>query len=119
MANTFKDKCINIASKGIVTIESNSCEIPEKYKTPVSSLITIMRNKMSILDKITIKFIEEAFDDMDKVQKALDENTENGEIPDGIINHLSIELYHKSFNGLTEEEQAIIKVLSCYLCIQN
>lgn len=119
MAHTFKDKCINIASDEMLTVDTSITEYPDKYETPLNSLIIIMKNKMEILDKISIKFIESAFDNMSSVQEALDKNTDKGEIPDGIINKLSTELYHISFNDLTQEQQAIIKVLSCYLCIQN
>lgn len=116
---SFESKCLSLAT--IYPLETNPDEmiVPDKYKTSVNSLITIMKPKMDRLDKVSIKFIENCFKDINEAVRYLDRNTNCGEIPDSVINVLSTELYGKSTKCLTEKEQAIIKVLSCYICIQN
>jgi len=99
--------------------DPNDKEIPEKYITPVNSLIEIMKPKMDKLDKISIKFIENYFEDIDTVSELIESHTINGEIPDSIINKLSESLYGRLPDELTDGEQIIIKVLACYICIQN
>lgn len=116
---TFYEKCLKLASKCDIDTETDSKEIPERYVVPTQALIDIMKKKMSILDQINIPFIETVFDDIDKAIETLNEKTEDGDVPDGIINKLSSELYGSQIKELTKEQQAIIKVLSCYLCIQN
>ena len=43
----------------------------------------------------------------------------SGEVPDAIIRRLSDGLYHEYPSRLSDTQQAIIKVLSVYICIQN
>lgn len=117
MMKNFKKFCLNIASPQHVDIDESITEIPDVYQKRLDVLISNMKNKMEIINRISISFIEEAFDDADDTFQVLDSN-DNGDIPVGIISKLSKELYHKSFNTLADDEQAIIKVLACYLSIQ-
>ena len=115
----FKTVCDRLSSNQRITVESNSLDIPERYSVSVKALIEIMKPKLTVLDKISIQFIEDAFTDIEAVTKKLDADTENGDIPDSILNVFSSELYGKTINELTDDEQNIIKVLSTYICIQN
>lgn len=101
----------------ITNKDEDDFDIPRKYVKPVNSLITIMRPKMRMLDRVSVTFIENAFEE--NVVERLDEHTEDGDIPDSIINTLSMELYNVMPSELSETQSAIIKVLACYICIQN
>lgn len=118
----FKDMCLRLSNTELITevdvITSREEAVPNKYVGPVESLIKIMRPKMDILDRISIPFIEAAFADINEVTKTLDEQN-NGDIPEGIIQTLSTKLYNRPLQSLNTDEQAIIKVLSCYICIQK
>ncbi len=112
----FEQFCLNKASK--LTLDpTDDMTIPERYQKPVESLITILKNKVDIFDRINVPFVEAAFDN--NFEEILNEKLENGEVPDGIIRRLSDGLYHEYPSRLSDTQQAIIKVLSVYICIQN
>jgi hypothetical protein len=90
--------------------------VPDILKTRAQVLISIMRTKMEILDRIEIAFVERVFDDMDKAEKLLAEYN-HGDIPDYLLKELSEKLYHRQMKELTDDEQTIIKTLSLYICI--
>lgn len=117
MAN-FDTFCEHLATERHVDI-TDSVDVPDQYIEPVNVLVNIMKPKMNRLKKISIPFIESQFDDIDTVCDVLDTKTNNKDIPDGIINALSNALYCVKFNDLNNKDQAIIKVLSCYLLLQN
>lgn len=113
----FKEFCKQKATIGKIDNISDSTVVPVEYAVAVESLITIMKNKLDVLDNINVPFIEAAFEcDYESI---LDNKLEDGDVPDGIINRLSEGLYGKSTLDLNEDEQEIIKVLSVYICIQN
>lgn len=114
----FDTFCAQLATEHHIDI-TDSVDVPEQYIEPVNVLVNIMKPKMNRLKKISIPFIESQFDDIDNACKVLDNKTNNMDVPDGIINALSNALYCVKFNDLKNEEQAIIKVLSCYLLLQN
>lgn len=115
----FQQKCEAWATEDHLEVEDpDDLTYPVSIETKLKSLINIMKPKMGILDKINIPFIE---NELEKTPQQLFDSLNTsckGEIPDGIINYLSKELYSKDFNSMSESEQAIIKVLSVYLMIQ-
>ena len=117
---SFKNMCLKYASDEHIQVDDTSLNIPDGYKRFVEWLIAYMKPKMHSLDTISIDFIEKYFEDVDDLTKLLNDNTNDEEIPDSVINVLSNELYDgKSVDELTDDEQAIIKVLSVYICIQK
>lgn len=113
----FKEFCLSKATKKPFDLKDTEVTVPERYKVPTESMITIMKNKVDILDRINIPFIESAFDD-DYVT-ILKEKLPDGEVPEWIVRRLTEGLYGKYPSMLDEAEQAIIKVLTTYICIQN
>lgn len=92
-------------------------DIPDRYKKATDSMINIMKNKRDIFDKINVPFVEQAFDcDYEKI---LDDKLVDGEIPDGIIHDLSVGIFNDLPVDLSKDQQAIIKMLSTYICIQS
>jgi hypothetical protein len=113
----FKEFCLTKATTSPFNITDVEINIPERYKTPTESMIEIMKNKIEILDKINIPFIESAFDQ--NYVTILKEKLPDGEVPEGIIIRLSDGLYGCHPSKLNEVDGAIIKVLTTYICIQN
>lgn len=110
--------CVRLATEHIAQINTDEdCNVPEQYNEKIKNVVTYVRPRVGRLDRIEVPFIRTAFEDMTKVKKTLEEKTENGEVPDGILQKLSLDIYEKEFNDLTTEEQAIIKVLACYIII--
>ena len=106
----FLDVCRKLATNEAVTIGTDEMEVPEHLKTRTDALIESMKPKMDRLDKISISFIENVFDDC---------HIEDFGVCTGILNKLSNSLYGKLFDDLVVDEQAIIKVLTGYICIQK
>lgn len=113
---TFKQFCINISNPEHVDIPTTSTT-PYKPDDMYENIINTMKPKMDILDRINVPFIEAVFDNMEEVKDLLENNSPD--IPDGMILDISEKLYKDHFNNLNDEEQAIIKVIACYLSIQK
>ncbi len=114
----FQQKCESLSTNQHLEINTDTTEYPYAIETKLKSLINIMKPKMEILNKINIPFIEKELDRTPQELQMILERSCGCEIPDGVINVLSKELYNKSFNSMSVSEQAIIKVLSVYLMIQ-
>ena len=119
---SFQDMCSRIVT-GHVELKNNNVDnfdhFPETWKTTTEALITSLKPKRDRFDKVCLSYIQKEFNNMNSVQKALDENTTSGEVPDEILCHVSSGIYDKAFNDLDDNEQAIIKVLACYIIISN
>ena len=119
---SFQDMCSRITT-GRVKLENditdNFDHLPEKWKATTIALITSLKPKRDRFDKICLSYIQKEFNDMNSIQKALEENTTSGEVPNDILCRLASGIYGKAFNSLNDNEQAIIKVLACYIIISN
>ena len=113
----FQTFCNRTASKERIDVSSIN-PVPDRYKKAVDSIINIMKDKTEIFNVIEVPFVEVAFNDQD-FEQILEDKLTDGEIPDEIICKLSAGIYNKAITQLTDSEQAIIKVLSTYICIQN
>lgn len=91
-------------------------DVDRNIQERAHALCQIMKPKMTILDRIEIPFIEEAFKDMAKVERLLSTYNE-GDVPDYLLRTFSENLYGSEFTSLNEDQQAIIKILSVYICI--
>lgn len=117
----FQEFCLSIASGEHLNEpgpESSAlyAEHDVDLKQRADALVEIMKNKMGILDRVPIPFIEEAFIDHDRVEMLL-KNFRNGDVPDYLLIVFSQRLYGREFADLTVEQQAIIKTLAMYICI--
>ena len=114
-------KLLTFCKKTALTLDmkiSDDRNVPEQYDEPMRVLVNTMKCRINNLDSFEFPYIESVFND--EVETLLDNNTEDGEIPDGVINTLSVALYEKPYNELTDkDEKSIIKVLSVYLIISN
>jgi hypothetical protein len=114
----FYQKCQQLATPTINETDPDDFDYPDSIDTKLHALISNVKPKLQILDKINIPYIENAFDIKPDVLKEHLEKSCECIIPDGLINTLSKELFNKDFNNMIVSEQAIIKVLSVYLMIQ-
>ena len=112
----FSQFCKRLATNEVITETMNVTDINDDVKGRAHALCQIMKPKMDILDKIEIGFIEEAFRDMDKVERLLAEYND-GEVPDYLLKTLSATLYGPEFTSLNPDQQSIIKILAVYICI--
>jgi hypothetical protein len=114
----FYQKCQYLATQMILTTDPDNFDYPDSLSKNVKTLISNIKPKLDILDKINIPYIENVFDTKPEVLKKTLQESCNCDIPDGLINTLAKGLYSKDFNTMDISEQAIIKVLSVYLMIQ-
>ena len=121
MGMKFTEYCRKLVTSDPFTEVTDSTDIPDEYVSPTDVLISSMKNKADIFDKINIAYIEAVFNEMteDKLMNKLDMRFDEGEIPDGIINKLSEGIFKCKPIELTDDQRAIIKVLTIYICIQN
>ena len=119
---TFYDFVRRIAVVNDSTTNPDDTDIPEKYEPIVDGVINTMKNRINNAKTSNVAFIEKCFDDNDVAdimrQKMINNELPDGEVPDGIINKLSMSLYEKPFNDLSNDEQSIIKVLTVYIIVQ-
>ena len=112
--------CQYMATDEHVIIDETDVTCPYHLQRQMQSLVDIMLPKMDILDRIHVPFIEKALSQSPNVMRERLEHTCHGNIPEGLMNALSIALFHgETFNSLSSSNQAIIKVLAVYLMIQN
>ncbi len=120
--SSFLDFCLTKADGSLLddpffTEDHDRVSIPEKYRGPANVLMKNMRNKVEIFDRINVPYIENAFNG--DYSSILDEKLDDGEIPNSLIEELAYGIFDNRVNDLTENQRAIIKVLSVYICIQN
>lgn len=115
----FQDFCKNISTASTFEGMTNeNVDVPEKYKIAVTAMIGNMKNRIEFFDRITVPpYIQAAFDK--DYESILKEKLENGEVPEGIIYALTKGIYNTTPSELNVSQQAIIKVLTTYICIQN
>lgn len=112
----FQEFCLKHAT-GNGLIDTTITDIPDRYKVPTESMVSMMKNKRDIFDRINVPFVEMGFEG--DYEKTLEEKLPDGEVPDGIIKRLAEGIFGKMPSQLDDNQSAIIKVLSTYICIQN
>lgn len=117
----FQEFCkrITAGSKDLSGVSTECAEMPEQYKEPVEVLVSMMKTKKKIFDKINVPFIESVFEDEEENKKILSEKIGDNDIPDAIFIRLSNGIFGENPSALNVDQQAIIKVLTIYICIQN
>ena len=113
---SFSQFCEQIATADVIRDTLNVIDVDDDVKGRAHALCQIMKPKMGILDRITIAFIEESFKDMKKVERSLSAYND-GYVPDYLLKTFAAELYGSEFDALDSNQQAIIKILSTYICI--
>lgn len=115
----FQDFCNKMATKESFGEQHPFAVIvPDRYKVAVNAMIENLRSRRNAFNIIdTPPYIVKVFD-KDYIT-ILDEKLEGGDIPTGIIYGLSQGIYGLDPIDLNESQQAIIKVLTTYICIQN
>lgn len=112
---TFLEFCNKIANPDTTPIVAQDTLSMEKMNE-INHVINGIRYQLSRADSVKLTFIQNAFEDMDKVVNIL-ESKYNGEVNDNIALYLSRNLYGSEYDQLGYEK-AIIKVLTVYLMIQ-
>jgi len=116
----FQEFCNRITSDAPLSelISAEPAEIPERYKSPTEVLITMLKNKRNRFDSINVPFVESVFE-QDYLGILKDKLGPDAEVPDSIVIRLSEGIFGENPIGLNVDQQAIIKVLATYICIQN
>lgn len=112
---SFLSFCQEIATPTNISITSNE-QVPDEFREPFDALVSQMKNKMNRLDRIEVVFVQNKFNNMNKVDDIM-QNEYSGEVDDNLAAALSRALYNADFNNLVSEEQSIIKILTVYLMI--
>lgn len=125
---SFQSFCTRMATPDTIPDQLVESDKPfnDDIATRVNSLCDIMMNKMNILDRVNVSFIESAMEDPARVEFLMNRFNMNpedpstaGNVPDDLLIVFSRRLYQKEFHQLTAEQQSIIKILSVYICIST
>ena len=114
----FKQFCINITNPVIPDVDTDAMDCFVELDNVVNHVTSDIKNKLDIIDKIAIPYIEGKFDKLDNVGRIL-EFLHRENIPDPMLNLIAFKVYDKSFNQLSNDERSIIAVLSVYILIYN
>lgn len=112
----FQDLCNMITNPDEIQISDDE-KVPEEFVEPLNVLVDLVRLKVKRASFVKISFVQNKFDDMDKVERILNEQY-HGQVYDGLALQLSKRLFGLPFDKISNEEVAIIKVLAIYLMIQ-
>jgi len=121
---SFAQFCENFTSEidlSNLETDSNTLAVPPEYQTICYNICSNLANKVERFDTLSISYIEAFFDKYNKTEldQKLHEMTEEDDIPDGMINYMSYNLYGKLYNELLPKSKAIINILSIYSLLQN
>lgn len=111
---TFHEFCKKWDSIFIFDGEIENTDVPEEYKIPLKNLVDSLKYKLNRLDKIEIGFIQSIFDKIE----IEDFHKYFNEIPEGIFEELSKQLFGCSFKNASVDNIPIIKICGIYLLIQ-
>jgi hypothetical protein len=118
----FRQFCKRIATDDTINItipeDPMTVEIPYNLENTINVLTNMLKPLKKRFDTISVPYVEKYFNDMENVFKIMDEEY-NNDVDDGIPYALSMYLYDTQFNELSADDQAIIKVLTVYLLVQN
>lgn len=78
-----------------------------------------MKKQVSRFDKISMSYIQGTFSSPGELVTKISAKYPDGEIPNGLLNTLSKELYGKAYVDASDLECKIINVLSIYYTISN
>lgn len=116
---SFKEFCEKLVTDtALIDPPTGEVYIDAKFKNPIAVLVKNMRSKKYIFDRINVSYIEETFNNR-TWEETLEKKVPDGEIPDGVIFELSSGIFGTNPSALEKWQQAIIKVLAVYICIQN
>lgn len=114
--NTFSEFCENIG------FERNFEGVDKTLESTDSKLMTFIENMKQYakrFDSLALTFIQRAFDNSNDVSQKITSVYPDGEIPDEIINTISLKLFEKAYSDpeLGSLNRKIINALSVYYVI--
>lgn len=121
---SFLQECRDLASDGTLEIPELNANaqqvIPDDIKKKTSVVISIMKLKMPMLDRIQVPFITGLVAQVkDKSSDVYRRALTMGEIPDAIPRSLCEALMKKQIKECNADELSILKVLTAYIMLQN
>jgi len=110
----FKDFCNNTAvvKNKLLVDKTETIDDPKLDK-----FITNIKNTLN--DNVELSYIQRAFSSTGEIIEKVSAKYPDGEIPNGILNKISIGLYDKPYAELDDAKCKIINVLSIYYSISN
>lgn len=107
------------ADDAVVDITEDT-SVPDKYKDAVEKLAAKFRDNGDIFLTAPYHHIQEALTQIDDIESLLVNACDNGDLPDGILNTLSMNIYGGLYNNLVDTDaKAVINALSVYIIISN
>lgn len=119
--NSFAEFCAKFCNQVPMTIQDvplESSELDTDISKRMHTLISNVRLQKNRFHQVPMHFITNRLADLDEVRKCLD-SYHDGDVPDEILESLSMELYEYPFNNLRVEYQNIIETLAVYIVVSH
>jgi hypothetical protein len=96
---------------------SDITDVTERQQCAINNVGRDIREKLPILDKVSIPYIQNTISDAYDAAEKLAKKTGSDEVPEGILEGFSRKVFGKPFNNLDQCCRSIIAVLSVYILI--
>lgn len=119
--NSFAEFCAKFCNQVPMTIQDvplESSELDTDILRRIHTLVGNVRLQRNRFHQVPMNFITNRLTDLDEVRKCLD-SYHDGDVPDEILESLSMELYEYPFNKLRVEYQNIIETLAVYIVVSH
>lgn len=94
-------------------------EYPDKYSKSVELFLSQIKPKWKRIDSLSLDYIQREFNNMGIVKNKLEILLDDDDIPDGLLNTLSMELFGDKYNNLVNNNKTIINVTAVYIILLN
>lgn len=115
---TFLEFARDIYANSDEIVVSNETSVPEKYKTAVDKIANKFRDNGDLFAERPYGHMQDVF--TEDVDARINEITEDGDVPDGILNTLAMNIYGGFYNNLVDDDsKAIINALAIYIILSS
>ncbi len=118
---SFAEFCSKFCDQVQLTIPdvpTESSELELDILKRMHALIGNVQLQKNRFNQVPMHFITNRLSDLDEVRKCLD-SYHNGDVPDELLESLSMGLYEYPFNSIRVEYQNIIETLAVYIVVSH
>lgn len=118
---SFAEFCAKFCNQVQLTIPDVPTESPELELDILKRMHALIGNvqlQKNRFNQVPMHFITNRLSDLDEVRKCLD-SYHDGDVPDELLESLSMGLYEHPFNDLRVEYQNIIETLAVYIVVSH
>lgn len=101
-----------------VVADDTPCDVPDEYKGMMTGIINLFQSQAFRLGTLSFPFIETAFEGIEP-DEVMEKKLGSDDIPDSLIQGVSMGIYDKLWTELDDDQRSIIKLLVAYIIISK